>query len=98
MKKSDSGNFFLAFILNLVFNIEWVIPAVLLLILHFTVGLPIFWFWLALGLWIGGMLVVTLVLGWAGKCSEPPPPKENKNPYSQSSFPMGKDKNSGNKA
>lgn len=98
MKRASGGNFFLAFILNFVFNLEWVIPAVLLLILHFTVGLPIFWFWLALGLWIGGILIITLVLGWAGKCSEPASPKENKNPYSKHSFPMGKDNDSGNKA
>lgn len=98
MKKADSGNFFLAFILNLVLNLEWVIPAVVLIILHFTIGLPIFWFWLAFGLWIGGILIMTLVLGWAGRCSQPQPPKENKNPYSKHSFPMGKDNNSGNKA
>ncbi len=98
MKKANSSNFFLAFILNLVINIEWVIPAVLLLILHFTVGLPIFWFWLVLGLWIVGILIITFVLGWAGKCSVPPPPRENKNPYSKQTFPMGKDNNSGNKA
>lgn len=98
MKKANSGNFFLALILNLVFNLEWVIPAVILLILHFTVNLPVFWFWLALGLWIGGILIITLVLGWAGRCSEPQAPKENKNPYSKHSFPMGKDNNSGNKA
>ena len=98
MKKAESSNFFLALILNLVFNIEWVIPAVLLLILHFTVDLPLFWFWIALGLWLGGILLITLVIGWAGKCSQPPAPKENKNPYSKQSFPMGKDNDSGNKA
>lgn len=98
MKKSGSGNFFLALILNLVFNLEWIIPSVVLLILHFTVQLPIFWFWLALGLWIGIILIITLVLCWAGKCSEPPAPQENKNPYSKHTFPMGKENNSGNKA
>ncbi len=98
MKKTNSGNFFLALILNLVFNLEWLIPAVLFLILHFTVKLPIFWFWISLGLWMGGVLIITLVLGWAGKCSETPEPRENKNPYSRHSFPMGKDNNSGNKA
>ncbi len=92
MKKAESGNFFLALILNLVFNMEWVIPAVILLILHFTIGLPLYWFWIALGLWVGGTLVVTLLLGWAGKCSRSPEPRENKNPYSQHSFPMGKNK------
>lgn len=82
MKRANSGNFFLAIILNLVFNLEWVIPAVVLLILHFAVGLSVFWFWLALGIWIGGVLLVTLILGWANKCSAPDKPQENKNPYS----------------
>lgn len=91
MRKAGGGNFFLAFILNLVFNLEWIIPAVLLLILHFTVQLSIFWFWLVLGLWFGIILIMTLVLGWAAGCSEPRPPAENKNPYSRHSFPMGKD-------
>ena len=97
MKKANSSNFFLAFILNLVLNLEWVIPAVILLILHFTIGLPIFWFWIALGVWIGGILIISLILGWAGKCSEPHVSKENKNPYSKQTFPMGKNSN-GNKA
>ena len=98
MKKAESGNFFLALILNLVFNLEWVIPAVILLVLHFTTGLPIYWFWIALGLWLGIILIMTLALGWAGKSSAPPPPRENKNPYSKHTFLMGKDNDSGNKA
>ncbi len=98
MRKANSGNFFLALVLNLVLNLEWLIPAFLLLILHFTVKLSIFWFWLTFGIWIGGILITTLVLSWAGSCSEPPEPAENKNPYSKHSFPMGKDNNSGNKA
>ncbi len=82
MRKANSGNFFLALILNIVFNAEWAIPAIVLLILHFTIDLSILWFWLAVGIWVGGTLIVTLILSWAGRCAEPDKPQENKNPYS----------------
>lgn len=63
-------------------NLEGTIPAWILLILHFCIGISIFWFWLALALWIIYLLVWMKIIGWAGRCSTPDPPKENKNPYS----------------
>lgn len=76
------GNFFLCLLINILLNLEGSIPAWILLILHFCIGISILWFWLALALWIIYLLVWMKIIGWAGKCSRPDPPKENKNPYS----------------
>ena len=78
----DSG-LWLCFVINLFLNAEAAIPAVVLFILHFCIGLSLWWAALALGLWIIYALVITFFFSWVSKCgSEPLPPKENKNPYS----------------
>ena len=77
-----TGNFFLCLLINILLNLEGSIPAWILLILHFCIGISILWFWLALALWIIYLLVWMKIIGWAGRCSTPDPPKENKNPYS----------------
>ena len=59
------------------------VPMWLTLILHFTVGLPIVWFWATLAVWLlAGLIRYLLILfgRWGG--SMPDPVKENKNPYS----------------
>jgi len=81
------GNFWLALLLNLVFHWEGSIPAWICLLLHFLIGLSIKWFWIALGLWLLGMVLWMMLVGkfysWAAQCgSTPDRPKENKNPYS----------------
>ena len=81
------GNFFLALLINMVFHLEGTIPAWILLVLHFVFGLSIKWFWIALGVWILGLIiwmtVVGWIYGWANKCGNTPdPPKKNVNPYS----------------
>lgn len=80
-------NFIIALLLNIVFHFEWSIPAWILLILHFWIGLPLKWFLIALGLWIVGLIIWMYVVGafygWAAKCGQTKDPvKENKNPYS----------------
>mgnify|MGYP007019980439 FL=1 len=43
---------------------------------------------LALALWIGGILLWMLVIGWASDCgSRRDEPRENKNPYSTKQYP-----------
>ena len=77
------GSFWLCLLVNMVLNLEWTIPAWILLVLHFWLGWSIWWFVLALVLWIGDILFWMKVMGWAADCSNTPdPPKENKNPYS----------------
>ena len=78
-----NGSFWLCLLFNMALNLEWTIPAWILLGLHFWLGWSIWWFWLALALWIIDILFWMGVMGWAADCSNTPdPPKENKNPYS----------------
>ena len=78
-----SGGFGLCLLLNMLLNLEWTIPAWILLVLHFWLNWSIWWFVLALGLWILNILFWMKLMGWAGDCaSQKDPPKENKNPYS----------------
>ena len=84
MKKSKKdGSFILVLVLNLILNLEWIIPAVILLVLHFLFDWPIWLFWAALGLWVGIIVIEMLVLRWAAGCGNAPEPeKKNLNPYS----------------
>lgn len=83
-----SGGFFPCLLLNLLLNWEGVIPAALLLALHRWRGWPLWWAGLALALWIGGILLWMLVIGWASDCgSRRDEPRENKNPYSSKQYP-----------
>jgi hypothetical protein len=78
-----SGNFFLCLLINMLLNLEWSIPAWILLGLHFWLDISIIWFVAALALWIINIIFWMRVMGWATECSNTPdPPKENKNPYS----------------
>ena len=82
------GGFFLCLLLNLLLNWEGAIPAALLLALYRWRGWPLWWAGLALALWIGGILLWMLVIGWASDCgSRRDEPRENKNPYSSKQYP-----------
>ena len=77
-------NFLLTLLINLLLNLEWAIPAVVLLILHFRLNISPWWTAAGLALWLLRVLAGMLFMGWAVKCgSEKDPPKENKNPYSK---------------
>jgi hypothetical protein len=70
-------------LINLCFNLEWSIPAWILLALHFWLNISIWWFVAALGAWVLLMILWMRLIGWAAGCSaHRDPPKENKNPYS----------------
>ena len=89
-KLHADGNFLLALLINLIFHWEGSIPAWILLVLHVVIGLSIKWFWIALGLWLLGMILWMMLVGrfytWANQCGNTPdPPKKNVNPYSVSS-------------
>jgi len=82
------GGFFLCLLLNVLLNWEGALPAALLLALHRWRGWPLWWAGLALALWIGGILLWMLVIGWASGCgSRRDAPRENKNPYSSKQYP-----------
>ena len=84
MKRTSSNrNFFVAVIINLVFNLEWTIPAWILLALHFWLEISIWWFVGAIGLWVLFVMIKTIVFSYLVRVGNiPDKPKENKNPYS----------------
>ena len=93
MKKNrPKGNgFFSALLINLVFDLEWTIPAWLLLGAHFIFKISIWWFVGALAVWIIGVAIKTAVFSWlihVGNIHDPP--KENKNPYSSTGYKPNK--------
>ena len=84
VEKKVHGGFFLCLLWNGLLYFLWTVPAWILLVLHFTIGLPIIWFWAAFGAWGAAILFRTLLIlfaryGSAHRISSP----ENKNPYSQ---------------
>ena len=82
------GSFAGTLLINLLLHLRWSIPAWLLLAAHKLWGWSIWWFWLALGAWIGGTVLWMVMFAWARRCArQPDPPKENKNPYSQKNSP-----------
>lgn len=85
MRRSGvSGGFFLCLLMNIVFNLDKALPAVILLILHFSLGLSVIWFWAAIGIWLMWIIIVTSFLKWVNHCgnSMPVNVNSNKNPYS----------------
>lgn len=58
------GGFFLCVGLNLVLNIGWAIPAVVLFVLHFVVGIPLWVAGLALAIWVLVVFLITLFMQW----------------------------------
>ena len=82
-KTKRAGSFFACLLINLLFNLEWSIPAWILLVLHLWLGISIWWFIGGLGLWVLRILAGMWLMGWARDCgNRKDPPKENKNPYS----------------
>ena len=82
-KTNRSGSFFICLLFNMLVNIEGLIPAAVLLILHFVFEWSVWWAVLAAGLWALWLILWMLFMGFAAKSSNTPdPPKQNKNPYS----------------
>ena len=82
-KTKRTGGFLLSLLINLLLNLEWSIPAWLLLGLHIWLSISIWWFIGGLAFWILRILAGMWLMGWASACgNEKDPPKENKNPYS----------------
>lgn len=83
MTKPDVKGVFLCIFWHMVLYAAWTIPAWILLILHFAVGVPIVWFWVALGAWFLALLLRTLLIVWTRYCvRHRTPVPGNKNPYS----------------
>ncbi len=77
------GGFLPSLLFNLLWNLEGLLPAAVLLGLHFWLGWSPWWAVLAAALWLLGIILRMLLIGWARHCGDTPdPPKRNKNPYS----------------
>jgi ABC-type protease/lipase transport system fused ATPase/permease subunit len=82
-KASGSKGYFLCYICNLFLNFEWAVFALILFILHFWLGIPVWLSLIGLGVWLLVALVLTSLVAWGAKsANEPTPERENKNPYS----------------
>ena len=61
------------------------LPMWITLLLHFLIGLPLWWFWATLAAWLlAGLIRYALIRfgRWGAAQSAKSAPKENKNPYS----------------
>ena len=86
MRKRDFGGFMLCFLMILVFNLGWSVPAWILLAAHFILKISIWWFASLLIIWFFIILLRTLLISWAGDCaSVRDEPIKNLNPYYASS-------------
>ena len=78
-----SGNFFLCLLINILMNIEGLLPTVILLVLHFWLKISIWWSVGVFIAWILYLIIWMAFIGWAGKCgSGRDLAKGNKKPYS----------------
>ncbi len=83
MQKPDVKGFFLLLFWHMALYAIWTVPAWILLVLHYAIGLSIAWFWLALGVWAVVLLLRALLILWTRYCvRHRTPVPENKNPYS----------------
>ena len=64
----DAG-FWMAFFLNLFFQSEWLGFAVVMLVLHYLLELPLLFVWLCLGIWVLWALAITLFTSWLSRTS-----------------------------
>ena len=71
--KTRPKSFLLAFLMNLLLQGEWLLVAIVMLILHCWIGIPLWLVWAALGLWGVIALVVTWFVTWAAGCSDTNP-------------------------
>lgn len=65
------ASFLLWLLLNLVLNAAWAIPGIVLLILHFWLGISLWWAIAAFGLWILGTVLFMLLIGKAAGTESP---------------------------
>ena len=84
MERKERGGFFLCILWYAFLYFPGSFPAWALLVLHFSAGLSLVWFWAALGVWLLTVLIRTLLVIFArygGEHRIPSP--ANKNPYSK---------------
>ena len=75
--------FLISFFFNLIFRLELLTLAIIALLLSVYFHLPIAFFYVLLGLWIGIALLITLGRGLLTKGRRRKKKKKNVNPYSK---------------
>ena len=76
--KQKSG-FFPCLFINILMNIEGLLPAVILLILHFWIKISVWWSVGAFIAWIIYLIMWMVFISWAGRCgAERDLPKKTK--------------------
>lgn len=76
-------DFLISFFFNLIFRLDLLVIAIIALLLNIFFHLPIAFFYVLLGLWIGVAALITLGLGVLTKGTPRPPNQKNINPYSK---------------
>ena len=72
-------------------NPEGIIAFLILLALHFWLSWPLWIAFAVLAVWLIGIIIQMLIIGFANRCgNERTPPRENKNPYSVRKNPYDK--------
>lgn len=71
-RTNRGGSFIVCLLINLLLNLHWAIPAVILFVLHFWLGWSIWWAWGALALWIVANILMMLFMGWVSNCDTLP--------------------------
>ena len=90
MKRAQGKGFFVSLLLNMAFRWFWPALAVVLLILHFAMGWPLWLIVIPLVCWVVHALLITLVLSMATSGAKPKPEPKNINPYSNKDYPREK--------
>lgn len=86
-KTKQISNFFLWLCINMLLNLEGLIPAAVLFVLHVWFHISLWWSILAVCVWLLYLILWMAVIRWARKCgSVSSPPLENKNPYSAGKY------------
>ena len=80
-----SGGFLICLLINIILNLDGAIPAVLLLIGHYAFGVPLWLAIAAFALWLVGMIVYMLIMGWYIGQDDDLPQKSKRvnNPYAK---------------
>ena len=80
--KRKSG-FILCLLINMLLNYKGMIPAVVLLVLHFILNWSLWLSIAAFGAWLLWLILWMYLIGWTERYDNTPEPqKKNKNPYS----------------
>lgn len=84
-RTSRKGGFLICLLINMLLNLDGLIPAILLLICHFAFGLPLWLTFVAIGLWLAGMIIYMLIFGWyySQDSDLPQKSKQVNNPYAK---------------